>query len=461
MADKYVTFGTNLVVGSLSGDIGKLVDSLSSAVLSVKNCREKCKALKEKVDSVYHALHQMENEMVRHPEQFNPKDHTTNLMKFFMVVKDCIAQVKRHNGRNFIVRWILAFKIEGDFDALDQRLEQCMRFFKLDLSVQTVVTTIEIKGQLESLMDSTLQGFQEIQYLLKRNSNDPALIESFSLQGIVCGQSIYGGYMIAGKWTTAKSEIRDVILVSSQQQKNEVAIMKLLSESESILQFYGTWSEGANQYLVMERPSREMITLDEWIKSKNDLKDKDNMELLNEWRVKRLLALELTMAVAYVHCAGILHRSLRSPHVFLTDDLRPKLFGFFAARKMVNPSEKRWTPLEQIRWAAPEILPKDRPEFSQTCDIFSLGVIMWEIITDDYPFSDIDSATKLLAERTKKKRMLRFPSTSSPIHQSEFYKDFCQVSLDCMNENPNSRPELKHVIDRLDRLAPEDVLNLV
>ncbi|CAM6110465.1 unnamed protein product [Calypogeia fissa] len=167
-----------------------------------------------------------------------------------------------------------------------------------------------------------------------------------------------------------------------------------------------------------------------------------------------MMALETALGLAYSHAAGILHRNLRSANVFLTDDGHPKIFGFFKGRVTSKLSENKWTDAEQLRWTAPEMLAWERPPYDEKCDIFSLGVIMWELITGDSPFSDSPGIAQMLKERKKNKIRLHFQGLESNI---PFLVAFKQVSHDCMEDNPQQRPDLDSVVERLMLLAPEDM----
>ena len=40
------------------------------------------------------------------------------------------------------------------------------------------------------------------------------------------------------------------------------------------------------------------------------------------------------------------------------------------------------------QWLAPEVIDADSTQFDQRSDIYSFGVVMWEILTREYPFSE-------------------------------------------------------------------------
>jgi hypothetical protein len=51
-------------------------------------------------------------------------------------VKDCHSLVKGYTKKNFVLRWLLALKFEGDFDSLDARMDKAMKLFDFDMLCQ-------------------------------------------------------------------------------------------------------------------------------------------------------------------------------------------------------------------------------------------------------------------------------------------------------------------------------------
>ncbi|CAM5998835.1 unnamed protein product [Sphagnum balticum] len=133
----------------------------------------------------------------------------------------------------------------------------------------------------------------------------------------------------------------------------------------------------------------------------------------------------------------------------------PKLFAFFKGRVKSEPSEKKWTEAEQLKYAAPEMLTRLRPPYNYSGDIFSLGVIIWELITGELPFSQVSSTTQLLKARVQQKLRLQFPENEAKI---PFLSQFMQISRDCMEDLPQNRPSINDIVDCLSMLAPEEMV---
>jgi eukaryotic-like serine/threonine-protein kinase len=89
----------------------------------------------------------------------------------------------------------------------------------------------------------------------------------------------------------------------------------------------------------------------------------------------------LCAALAAVHRAGLLHRDIKAQNVMLADDGRAVLMDFGTVRELADDSgtDLAGTPL----YLAPEIL--EGGSASIRSDIYSLGVLLFHLLTGSYP----------------------------------------------------------------------------
>jgi TolB-like protein/Flp pilus assembly protein TadD/tRNA A-37 threonylcarbamoyl transferase component Bud32 len=93
------------------------------------------------------------------------------------------------------------------------------------------------------------------------------------------------------------------------------------------------------------------------------------------------IGLELCRAMSAVHGAGLLHRDIKAHNVMRADDGRIVLMDFGTGRELEGDasSDLAGTPL----YLAPEVL--QRQKATVRSDIYSLGVLLYHLVTGSYP----------------------------------------------------------------------------
>jgi serine/threonine-protein kinase len=123
------------------------------------------------------------------------------------------------------------------------------------------------------------------------------------------------------------------------------------------------------------------------------------------------IATQIALAVAEAHAHGVLHRDLKPGSIVLLADGRVKVLGFGLARMRLARAEATASPsLESSLaeaaqmigtpgYAAPEQLTGKTAD--QRSDVFSIGAILFEMLTGRGPFAGRDPVSLALATVTE------------------------------------------------------------
>ena len=108
------------------------------------------------------------------------------------------------------------------------------------------------------------------------------------------------------------------------------------------------------------------------------------------------LALGVTRAVAGLHRQGVVHLALSPEDAFMGTDGRVKLASLWDARRLGDVSETRDLPEPgpHERYASPERMA--RANVDRRSDVFSLGVIGYELATGRHPFDSDEGEASLV-----------------------------------------------------------------
>lgn len=126
-------------------------------------------------------------------------------------------------------------------------------------------------------------------------------------------------------------------------------------------------------YIVMEYVYGG-TTLDRFTNSQHLLSIKNLTDILYQ----------CAMALDYAHRKGVIHRDIKPKNILITDDLEAKITDFSVAvvphlQEGMAP-EHAGSPL----YMAPEQLRLE--EATNQCDLFSLGIVAYELLTGKHPF---------------------------------------------------------------------------
>ena len=124
-----------------------------------------------------------------------------------------------------------------------------------------------------------------------------------------------------------------------------------------------------------------------------------------EPRIAGLIALELTRGLEAIHAGKIVHRDLKPANVLLSREGAVKIADFGialdgSARSLTQTGYSVGTP----RYMSPEQLYGERVD--ERSDLFSLGVVLYEMCTGMPPFEEDDGADGGLIRRIEAERFL-------------------------------------------------------
>ena len=140
-------------------------------------------------------------------------------------------------------------------------------------------------------------------------------------------------------------------------------------------------------------------------------------------------AAEVATALAVAHRKGVIHGDVKPANILVTEDERIKLTDFGMARLASRDSKD--TPLlgSPAYWCPEQIVGKSQDARS---DIFSLGVVMYEMVTGHRPF-DADSLQGICAKILSSTPLP--PSHANPSVPAAFN----ELIASCLEKDPARR----------------------
>jgi len=104
-----------------------------------------------------------------------------------------------------------------------------------------------------------------------------------------------------------------------------------------------------------------------------------------------------------------------------------------------------------FRWSAPEVLAQR--EFSKPSDVWSFGVVVWEMLQNDFPYTAMQSNAEVVEYVCNKRGHLSKPTRIA------FPEELWTIMLATWQYEASDRPTFKEVHKQLDKLYTSMRLN--
>ena len=183
-------------------------------------------------------------------------------------------------------------------------------------------------------------------------------------------------------------------------------------------------------FIVMEyMPGTDLKTL---IKQKERFSVSEALELM----------IQACSGVGYAHRAGLVHCDIKPHNMLVTPEGRLKVtdFGIARALSTISPDER-----SEVVWGSPHYFSPEQASGlppSPASDVYSLGVILYEMLTGRLPFIASDSAELARMHREDLPVAPRYFNTSIPAKLEE-------IILKVLSKEPSARYRTADQLGRL------------
>uniref|UniRef100_A0A7N0TSM1 non-specific serine/threonine protein kinase n=1 Tax=Kalanchoe fedtschenkoi TaxID=63787 RepID=A0A7N0TSM1_KALFE len=227
----------------------------------------------------------------------------------------------------------------------------------------------------------------------RENQDTNCLDHDISWKDLIIGGQIGEGScgtVYSAKWNGSEVAVKvfskldyadDVVL----SFKQEISLMKRLRHP-NVLLFMGAVTSGQPLCIVTEYLPRGSLY---------QLLQKSASKL--DWRRRVSVAMDIARGMNYLHRCNppVIHRDLKSSNLLVDRNWTVKVGDFGLSRLKLETYFKTKSGKGTPQWMAPELI-RNEPS-NEKSDVYSYGVILWELATDKVPWENLNAMQVIAA----------------------------------------------------------------
>src|SRR5688500_9340470 len=155
-----------------------------------------------------------------------------------------------------------------------------------------------------------------------------------------------------------------------------------------------------------------------------------------KWNEKLKILQKIIEGLKHLHNQKIIHRDFHSGNILYENEFDIVISDLGISKSSIDNDDDEIYGV--ISYMAPEILQGKK--YTIASDIYSLGMIMWELITGRMPFWDQKNDIGLIVNICKNIRPPIIKNTP---------KGYIELMQECWNPDPNKRPTASNIYEEL------------
>ncbi|XP_022753369.1 uncharacterized protein LOC111301727 isoform X2 [Durio zibethinus] len=206
----------------------------------------------------------------------------------------------------------------------------------------------------------------------------------------------------------------------------------------NVVSFYG---------IVRDGPDGSLATVTEFMVNgslKQFLRKKDRTI---DRRKRLIIAMDAAFGMEYLHGKNIVHFDLKCENLLVNmrDPQRPVCkIGDLGLSKVRQHTLVSGGVRGTLPWMAPELLSGKSNMVSEKIDVYSFGIVMWELLTGEEPYADIHCAS-IIGGIVNSNLRPKVPTWCDP--------EWKALMENCWTSDPAERPSFSEISQKLRNMA--------
>ncbi|KAI7731371.1 hypothetical protein M8C21_011482 [Ambrosia artemisiifolia] len=258
--------------------------------------------------------------------------------------------------------------------------------------------------------------------------------------------SVYWGQL----WDGSQIAVKRLKVWSNKAEMEFAVEVEILARvrHKNLLSLRGYCAEGQERLIVYDYMPNLSL--------QSHLHGQNSSESLLNWPRRMSIAIGSAEGIVYLHhhaTPHIIHRDVKASNVLLDSDFKAQVADFGFAKLIPDGATHVTTRVKgTLGYLAPEYAMLGKA--SESCDIYSFGILLLELASGKRPLEKINSAKRSITEWAlplvceKKFSEIADPKMNGDYVEEEL-KRVVLVGLICAHNQPDKRPSMLEVVELL------------
>jgi serine/threonine protein kinase len=213
---------------------------------------------------------------------------------------------------------------------------------------------------------------------------------------------------------------------------NDIVALQTANSGPYLVKFYGAYIDAKSGCVHVALEFMDLGSLNDLCK----LQQRAGISPKVPEAILSLMTIQMLKGLEYLHANHCLHRDIKPHNVLMNSEGAVKLSDFGISKNLNNTMGICDTFVGTSIYMSPErIMGKD---YSYPADIWSMGVLVYELAAGQHPFPVISSFPVLFDI------LLNQPEPR--LKESEYSSELCDFVASCLQRDPSKRPPVSELI---------------
>ncbi|CAB5390369.1 unnamed protein product [Rhizophagus irregularis] len=411
----------------LTTEVAKLLDQIMKLYHSAEHNKRICGALIDRVSAAESAIRNLKIRSEQNENFFNQKK-----LILLQTLINNIHQIKRFVEEVGQLKGLIKY---APVKSIEKKFKELCGDFDSNAAALNFANTVDSRNQAENDKNALRQDMDYLIKYIDEILGGMTNINKYEDTSEARGNKIRkcvnkkNGEIVGFKCIADEKDNEG----SMNSVKDQIFILEKLLVCDNILKFYGVIYDEERWYLITE-----------WAELGNLKEYYNNYDF--DVKKKLRFAADIARGLNFLRAIKIVHRDIRAENILITANEIAKIANFKSSRTFDRETKELSAIQETVRYLAPEMLGQRRVKYTTRCEVYSFGILLWEIAEQKTPYENYNDILKITDLVVRQKYREPFSLGNG------LPKKYQEIAKEAVEHDPCYRPGFSKIFTTLQEL---------